>query len=186
MTVLGTRTMKRLLQLLSPLCHSHLIGLIFAFFGCITATDLAEAEAVIPGQLGFGWQITLLGATPILCALGCVIVFLVSPVGNCSRSVVTRGIGRIPILGRYLVFVGMACGAVLIEASCLNRFAFSSIESMTFSTRISDETWLRMRQEVGEGVGIQWRGDVTQLFFLKDKRAAVECAIHKEHVAAKE
>jgi hypothetical protein len=150
--------------------------------------DLAAAVAIIPGSLGFRWQAVLLGATPILCALGCLIAFLASPVGNRSQNALIRGIGRIPVIGRYLVYVGVVCGVVLLEALCLNWLASSSIQSFRLSGDVSpsSESPMRIRQAVGEGVTFRWRGDETRIFFLKEKRAAVLHAIQDEHIQPEE
>ncbi len=149
-------------------------------------TDVAAAGAIIPGQLGFGWQAGLLGAIPILCILGCLIVFSVSPVGCRSRHALIRGIGRIPVLGRYLAFAGIVCSAVPLASLSLHLVASSSIQSLKVSGDIPPESWMRIRQDVGEGVTWVQRGSVTQVYFLKEKRAAVRRALEKEHIAAAE
>jgi hypothetical protein len=44
----------------------------------------------------------------------------------------------------------------------------------------------KVQQEVGEGIMFQWRGDETRVFFLKEKRSAVERALQKEHITVEE
>jgi hypothetical protein len=179
--------MKRLLLFLRPLRHSHPLGLLIAFSAFMAMTDVAAVESIIPGQLGFR-QAQLLAATPILCVLVCLIVFLMSPVGNCSQYKPIRRIGRIPILGRYCVFAGIVCGAVLLGLLSLNLLASRSIQSLKLSGDISPLSVIpyQIQQDVGEGVTFRWRGGETRVFFLKEKRAAVEHALQKEHIAAEE
>ena len=183
---LRARIMKRLLAFLSPLCHSHLIGLIFALSAFVTVTDLAAVVAIIPGQLGFRRQAELLAATPILCVLGCLVVFILSPVGNHSQYAPIRGIGKIPVLGRYFVFVAMVCVAEVLGSLSLNMLTSSSIESLRLSGDIPFESWTRIHQDVGDGVAFRGSGRETRVFFLKEKREAVRRALQKENITAAE
>jgi hypothetical protein len=167
--------MKQLMVFLGPLSHSHLVGLLIAFFTFMAVTDVAAIQALIPRRMGLRWQAELLAATPILCVLGCLIAFLLSPVGNRSQYALIGGIGRIPVLGRYFIFAGIVCGAVLL----LNLLLFFPVRSMKLSGNLSDESQMRLRQEVGEGVVV--RDD--KILFLEEKRAAVRRALQKEHIA---
>ncbi len=173
-------------QFLRPLCDSHLLGLLFAVLAFVGMADVAVAAAMIPAGLGFGWQANLLAATPLLCVLGCLSVSILAPVGNRSRFTLVRGIGRIPILGRYLVFVVVGLGTVLLMASFMYLFVFSSVQSLELRGDVPFETSTRIREEVGRGVTFQWAGDETKVFFLEEKRAAVERAIKKESLVVED
>lgn len=109
----------------------HVLGLWIALSAFMIMTDLAAVEAIIPASLGFRWQAAFLEALPLLCVVGTLIVFWAAPVGNCSQSTLVRRIGRIPVLGRYLVFVGIVCGTVLLGMLALNVLTSSSIQSLT-------------------------------------------------------
>ena len=67
-------------------------------------------------------------ASPTLCAVGCMVVFWCVRVGNTSRRKLVRAIGRIPVLGRYFVFVGITCGlasggaVAVVRCIVLRRF----------------------------------------------------------------
>jgi hypothetical protein len=150
----------------------------------MTMTDVAAVEAITPRQLGFWWQGELLAATPILCVFGCLIVFLACPVSNCSRYGVVRGIGRIPTLGRYCVFCVIVWGAVLAAVPSLKFLMSFSVDSVKLPGQIPPESLTRVIQDVGEGITFQESGGGTQVFFLKEKRAAVERALQKEHIDA--
>lgn len=91
-------------------------------------------------------------------------------------------LGKIPVLGRYFVFVGVTCGLVFLEVQLLKFVTSSSIESLTLSQSISDEAWLSVQRQVGEGVTVRWAGDETRVSFLKGKRSAVLRALQEEHV----
>ena len=166
--------MKQLMVFLSPLCHSHLVGFLIAFSTFMTVNDVAAVQAIIPRRIGLRWQAELLAATPILCVLGCLIAFFLSPVSNRSQYALIRGIGRIPVLGRYFIFAGTVCGAALL----LNFLLFFPVRSMKLSGNLSDESWMRLRQEMGEGVVV--RDD--KILFLEEKRAVVKRALQKEHI----
>jgi len=178
--------MKRLSEFLSPMCDSHPIGLWTAATAFMAMTGVAAVAAVTPGQLGFGWQTSLLAMTPALCLFGCLAVSVLSPVGNRSQITLIRGIGRIPVLGRYFVFVAVLCGTVFAMMVVMNLFAFSSIQSLDISRDLPFETWIQIREEVGEGVTFQGSGDEMQVLFLEEKRAAVERALEKESIAFEE
>lgn len=178
--------MQRLLAFRTPLCHSHLIGLIFAVLAYVAMMDVASAVAVIPGQIGFGWQAVLVGAIPILCVLGCLVAFALSRVGNRSQYALIRGIGEIPVLGRYFVFVALVCGAELLGALSLDLFTSSSIRSLKLSGDVPIELWGRVCQDVGGGVTFRGSGGETRVFFLKEKRDTVLCALQKEHITVEE
>ena len=177
--------MRRLLTFLSRLCHSpHLFGLFIAFAAFMTIGDLLAVKTIIPWRMGFRWQAEFVATTPIVCIIGCVIVFLLSPVANRSRFALIRGVGRIPVLGRYWVCAGIVCGVGLVAMLSLNLLTSSSIQSLTLPVNISGETWTRIEQEVGEGVTYESSRGVTRVFFLKEKRAAVQRAIQNDHITA--
>jgi hypothetical protein len=167
-----------------PLCRSHLLGFLVAFCAFMMMTDVAAVGAIIPRRLGFWWQGDLLAATPIMCVLGCLIVFLACPVGNGSRYGVVRGIGRIPTLGRYCVFCVIVWVAVLAAVPSLKFLMSFSVDSVKLQGQISDESLMRVMQGVGEGITFRESGGGTQVIFLKEKRAAVERALQKEHIHA--
>ena len=176
--------MKRLFEFIRPLSHSHLLGLLIGYAAFQTMVDLAAVEAVIPGQLGFRKQAVFLAATPILCVVGCLIVFIMLPVGNHSQFRLFRRIGMISVLGRYCLFAGIVCGMVMLELLIL--WTSSSIQSLRLSGDVSDSSWGQIQKDVGDGVTFRWRGYGTEVFFLKEKREAVLRAIQKEHVTVKE
>jgi hypothetical protein len=167
-----------------PLCRSHLLGFFVAFCAFMMAIDVTAVEAIIPLHLGFRWQGELLAATPILCVFGCLIVFLVCPVGNCSRYRVVRGIGRIPTLERYGVFCVIVWVAMLAAVPSLKFLMSFSVDSVKLQGQISPESLTRVMQDVGEGITFRGSGGSTQVIFLKEKRAAVERALRKEHIDA--
>ena len=175
---------KRLSGFLSPLLNSHLLGFLVALLAFQGAVDMAAAEAAIPVRLGFWWQGLLLGTTPISCVVGCLVIFLCARVGNQSHLRVVRAIGRIPVLGRYFVFVGVACGLVFLEVQSLRFVTSASIESLTFSRSLSDPVWSRVEQQLHQDVVLQGRGYKTWVFFLKENRTTVLHALQKEHVLA--
>jgi hypothetical protein len=115
--------MKRLLALFSALCPSPSTGFLVALMAFITMTDLAATQANIPAQLGLRWQAEVVSATPLLCVIGCLIGFSLWPKGNRSKYALIRGIGRIPAGIRCLIFVGIMCGIMLLQAILL----FSSL-----------------------------------------------------------
>lgn len=160
----------------------HVLGLLIAVPAFMMMTDLAAVSAAIPSALGFGWQATLLAALPLLCVVGSLIVSWCAPAGNCSRFTLIRGIGRIPVLGRYLVFVGIVCCTVLLGMLVLNVLTSSSIQSLTLPTNTPRSITTRIHQDVGEGVVFRWRGDEVRVFFLKEKRAALQRALERESI----
>lgn len=180
--------MKRLFEFIRPVCHSHLIGILIGFAAFQTTVDLAAVKAIIPTQLGFRWPAELLAGTPVLCVLGCLVVFIVSPVGNSSQHKLVRRIGAIPVLGRYCLFVGILYCVMLLELLFLNLCTSSSIQSLKLSGDVSPLSSVpdQIQKDAGGGVTFQWRGDETRIFFLKEKRAAVLRAIQKEHVKVEE
>jgi hypothetical protein len=148
---------------------------LIAFSTFMAVNDVAAVRSRIPRLMGLRWQAELLAATPILCVLVCLIPFLLSPVGNRSQYSLVRGIGRIPVLGRYFIFAGTVCGAALL----LNFLLFIPVRSMKLSGNLSDESQIRLTQEVGEGVVVL----DNKMLFLEEKRAAVKHALQKEHIA---
>jgi hypothetical protein len=167
---------KRLLAFLNPLCHSHLVGILIALFAYIGMIDTASTLVRIPAAVGLRCRTVLLASIPITC-LGCLIVFLLSPVGNQSRFAIIRGIGKIPVLGRYLAFAGIAY--IIVSLSFL---LFSQVGEIELSSQMSPESLARIEQEVGGGVAI----GVRQVFFLKEKQVAVQRALKKEHIKVEE
>jgi hypothetical protein len=174
--------MRRLLAFLRPLCHSHLNGLLIAFAAVIAMVDIEGVNAPILGALGLEWQAELLTVTPIICVLVCLIAFVSFPVGNNSRYALIRGIGRIPVFGRYLVVAGIVCGVVLL----LNFLLFSPVQSLKLSGDVSPESWAQIEQDAGGGVTLGSGSRGTRVFFLEEKRAAVQRALQKEHIKAEE
>ncbi|GEM_PF-3467432 len=175
--------MTRLRQFFRPLLDSHPIGLIVAVLAFVGMADVAAAAAMIPGSLGFAWQAGLLGLTPLLCVVGCVIVSILAPVGNHSRSTLLRAVGRVPVLGRYFLFAIFGCSAVLLGAVSLHLVTSSSIQSLTLQGNVPTDARVRIQTDVGEGIAILGAGDKTRVFFLKEKREAVERAFDKEGIA---
>jgi hypothetical protein len=176
--------LSRLSAFWGSLQQSHLLGLLVALFAMIGTTDIAAAAACIPGRLGFRWQATLVGATPISCAAVCLVMFLLAPVGNCSQHALIRGIGAISVLGRYCVFAVVVSVAVSVGVLFLNIITSSRIESLRLVGDLSplSKTWGRINDDVGQGVVFRWAGYETQVFFLREKRAAVLHALEKEHI----
>ena len=149
-------------------------------------TGAAAVLARVLEPMGFVWQGGLLGATPILCVVGCLIVFLLAPVGNQSKYTLIRGIGRIPVLGRYFVFVGIVCGTVLLMLLSLYLLAFFSVQSLKLSGDVPPESSMRIQQDVGDGVTFLSSEGETRVFFPPIKREAVRRALQKEHIETEE
>jgi hypothetical protein len=167
-----------------PLWHlgGFLLGLFLTASLFMMAADYAEPQASLLEQVGLTWQAYLLKATPISCFLGCLIASLFFRVGNQSRYALIRQIGRIRSLVRYVAFAGITLGAVLL----LNLILFSSVQSLRLSGDIPWQSWSRIDKEAGGGVACVSDHSGTRLLFLEEKRAAVERALKRESIAAKE
>ncbi len=163
----------------------HVLNLYIALSAFMITTDLAAVTATIPAMLGFRWQATFLQVLPLLCVGGSLIISLAAPVGNCSRFTLVRGIGRIPVLGRYLVFVVIVCGTVLLGMLALNVLTCSSIQSLKLPSNTPMAIATRIYEDVGEGAVVRWGSD-TRVFFLSEKRAAVQRALEKEGITVEE
>ncbi len=178
--------MSGLRQTFRPLLDSHAIGLIVAVLAFVGMSDVAAVATSIPGHLGFGWQAGLVMASPLLCVFVCLIVSNLAPVGNSSRNRAFRTVGRIPVLGRYLVFVSIGLGTVLLGVVGLHFLTSSSIQSLKLRGNVPTDAWVRVYTDVGEGVVFRGTGGETEVFFLEEKRAAVERALDMEGLAAEE
>jgi hypothetical protein len=167
--------------------YPHSTGLFIAFFAFMVMTDLAAVPASVLGPTGFKWQAEVLIATPILCVVACLIVFLLSPVGNRSRSKLIRGIGHVSVLGRYWLFAGVVCAVVLLELLILYIVMLTSLQSLTLLGDVPYESSTRIQQDAGEGV-IIFRSNAgeTRVLFRPEKRATVERALRKQHIEVKE
>ena len=120
--------------------------------------------------------------TPVLCAVACLTVSILAPVGNHSRFTLLRAVGRVPVLGRCFLFAILGCSAVLLGAVSLHLITSSSIQSLTFQGSLPTDARVRIQTDVGEGIAIRGAGDETRVFFLKEKREAVERALKKEGI----
>jgi hypothetical protein len=158
----------------------HLIGAWIVFVSLTFSMDLAWGATLVPLQLGFGWQASLVSATPILCAAGCLIAFLVSPVRNGSRCAIIRRLGRIPVLARYGVFGATVVVATVVGALSLQLLVLCRTQSLALPEAVSDESLRRIRDGVGEGVTFAHSNAEMRVLFLKEKRGAVEQALSKE------
>lgn len=172
--------------LFTPLRDSHLIGLLIAAPVYMMMVDVAAMAPRIPLLLGFRWQSNLVTPSPLACIFACLVVFNLAPVGNRSRIALFRTIGRIPVLARYLVSVGIGLVTLLLGLVTLHILTSSSIQSLELRGDVPFETSTRIREEVGRGVTFQWAGDETKVFFLEEKRAAVEDAIAKESLVVED
>jgi len=157
----------------------HLFGIILAAAAFMMATDTAAVEAIAPWQVGLKWQAGLMRATPLLCVFGCVILSRLSPRGNQSRFALLRGVGRIPVLGRYAAFAIAAQAVTLL----LSLVLFTSVQSLKLSRDIPPESWLRIEQAVGGGVTCTTDCHGTRVLFLEEKRTAIKRALHNEGIA---
>jgi hypothetical protein len=144
--------------------------------------DLVAVKGSFLSAVGFTWQVILLGAAPILCAVGCIILFLRVPVGSQSRHTLIRGIGRISVLGRYWVYVGIAAVATAI----LYLVLLSFVRSIQVSGEIPAESISRLVQELRHEIAIDSNHDRTRVLFLEDNRTAVKRALQKEGIAIAE
>ena len=163
----------------------NVLGVLIALGAFIAMTDLAVVAATIPAMLGFRWQATLLCALPLLCVMGSLIVFWGAPVGNSSKSTLVRSTGRIPVFERYLVFVGIICGTVLLGMLSLNVLTSRSIQSLTLPCNTPMSITARIYEEVGEGVIFKWESE-KRVYFLKQKRTAVQRALEREGITIEE
>jgi hypothetical protein len=177
---------RRLSQFLRVL--SHLIGLYIAFSAFITMTDLSAVAATIPARLGFLWQALLMGATPILCIVACIAVFLAAPVGNSSQKKFVRLVGVIPVLGRYCLFAVIVCGLTLLQLQALQFRASFYIQSLKLPDDVRPASPIpeKIQRDVGDKVLLRWGGGEGRIFFRKKDRAAVVRALEREHVAVEE
>src|SRR5690349_18007896 len=99
---------------------AHPAGGVVAFFSFMAVNDVAAVETVIPAQLGFHWQSRVVFWMPLATAVGCLILFLLAPVGNQSAHSIVRGLGRIPVVARYAVFVILEIGLLLLALGWLH------------------------------------------------------------------
>jgi hypothetical protein len=178
--------MKRILTFLGLFTESWGLGLMIAISAFITMTDVVAVETIVPMQMGFRWQGEVLRAAPISCAIGCLLVFLASPVGNDSRYTLQRGIGKITIGGRYFLFAEIVCCAVLLGILSLNVVVSYYVQSLKLPDKVPYETISQIRRNAGPGITSQGDASGTRLIFLKEKRAAVLRALQKEHISAEE
>lgn len=174
--------MSRPRQFFTPPRDSHLIGLLIAVPAYMMMVDVAAVAATIPGCLGFGWLADFVGASPLACIFVCLAISILAPVGNDSRSALVRAIGRIPVLARYLVSVGLGFGTLLLGLVALHFLTSSSIQSLQLRGDVPSETVVRIYAEVGDGVVFRWSGDEVQVFFREENRRAVERALADEGI----
>ena len=167
---------------LGPLSRSHLLGAGFAAIVLIGMMGVLAEKIAIPAQLGFRSLTMFIGATPALCGIACAAAFLVAPVQNNSQRKLVRWIGRIPIFGRYFLFSGVLMGLGFLEIAILEYLASSSIQSLTLADDVSRAELAEICQEVGDGVTFQRKGNKTCIFFLNDKKSAVERSLQKQHL----
>ncbi len=106
--------------LFTPPRDSHLIGLLIAAPAYMMMVDVAAMAPRIPLQLGFRWQSNLVVPSPLACIFACLVVFNLAPVGNRSGIALFRTIGRIPVLARYLVSVGIGLVTLLLGLVALH------------------------------------------------------------------
>jgi hypothetical protein len=178
-------SMKSIVAFVRPLWSSHLIGILIAFTTFMAMSDSAAVESChYPEWMGLQRQAEFLLFLPIMCVVGCLIGFILMPVGNNSRFRIIRGMGRIPILGRYCLFNTIMIGAVLLGVYFLRRSldTSSTVESVKISRDISGDAFHHLQQEVGnEFMSRSWRGE-TRVYFLKTKRAAVMRALENAQI----
>ena len=178
--------MKRILTFLGLFSESWGFGLMIAVSAFIAMSDVVAVEKIIPMDMGFRWQGEFLMATPISCAVGCLLVFLASPVGNDSRYTLQRGIGKIAIGGRYFLFAEIVCCAVLLGILSLNVVMSYYVQSLKLPDDIPYQTISQIRRDAGPVVTSQSDARGRRLLFLKEKRAAVLRALQKEHISAED
>jgi hypothetical protein len=77
-----------------------------------------------------------------------------------------------------LVFVGIAFIITSLSLLLLSRVGEMRHDSYT----IPPDSWLRIEQDVGGGIA----DDGLQVYFLEEKRAALRCALQKEHIKVDE
>ena len=151
----------------------------------MTMTGLVASEIYhYPEWMGLQRQAQVLMYVPSMCVVGCLIGFVLMPVGNNSRYGFIRGIGRIPILRRYCLFGAIMIGAVVLGVYCFRRSldTSSTVESIKISRDLSNDAFYNIQQEVGhESLSRSWKGE-TRVFFLKTKRAAVMRALENEQI----
>jgi hypothetical protein len=169
-------------RLFTPPRDSHLIGLVLAVPAYMMMADVAAVAPIIPQQLGFRWQSTLVMASPLVCVFICLVVSNLAPVGNRSRIAPFRAIGQIPVLGRYLVSVGIGLVTLLLGLVALHFLTLSSIQSLELRSDVPFETLFRIQDDLGDGVTWRRAGDETEVFFRKEKQSDVERALENEGI----
>ena len=164
--------------------HPHLAGIWIAFAAFTFSVDFAWATTLLPGQLGFIWPASLVNATPFVCAVVCLIAFVTSPPGNRSRRRLTRRLGRVSLLARYVIFAAITVAGVLGGALSLKLLVLCRTQSFGVPGPVSDESLRRIREAVGDGVTFTRNGSERHILFLNEKRGNVERTLSREHISA--
>jgi hypothetical protein len=145
--------------------------------------DTTAVERIVPSRFGYRSS----GDTAFMvCVLVCLVTFLVSPVGNRSRYAPIRGVGRIPVLARYVIFAAIFHITTFLDMRSVTRFTTANLGSVRISEATPGDALYRIHQKLGQQATWVGRGGELRFFFRKEDREAVVKTLQEEHIAVED